>query len=40
MSKNGPFSPVSGPSFLANFAFEEIPHAVTFERSEGVQRRL
>ena len=37
MSENGPFCPVSGPSLLANFALEEIPHAVTFERSEGVQ---
>lgn len=35
--ENSPFSPVSVLSLLANFAFEEIPHAVTFERSEGVQ---
>lgn len=36
MSENGPFSPVPGLFLLANFALEEIPHAVTFERSEGV----
>ena len=40
MGKNGPFSPVPGFFLLANFALEEIPHAVTFERSAGVQRRL